>query len=261
MADWRPLSLHHPLYAGLAGLVLPSFADWPDQAELDALTGRCASPVRFVLGLEPDVYYEQHIAQTGEVPTRRRNWHDWFNALAWLAWPRAKTALNRRHVRAIARGEVRRGPARDAATLLDESGILIPVSDSHLGHLIDQMRWDALFLEHRQDWGSRIGAFALGHALWETGLAPFIGWCGKALVVQVDDGFFRMEHRAQRDWLDAWLAEQLDDDARLADTHRLWPLPLLGIPGWCADNEDPAFYANRDYFRSSRRAKSSTVTS
>ena len=27
---------------------------------------------------------------TGEVPTRESDWHDFFNALAWCAWPRTK---------------------------------------------------------------------------------------------------------------------------------------------------------------------------
>jgi hypothetical protein len=50
-----------------------------------------------------------HIGNTGEVPTRSRNWHDWFNALAWLAWPHSKAALNARHVRAIAAGRSNAG--------------------------------------------------------------------------------------------------------------------------------------------------------
>jgi acyl-coenzyme A thioesterase PaaI-like protein len=53
-----------------------------------------------------------HISRTGEVPTRSHNWHDWFNALAWLAWPHSKEALNARHVRAIRRGEQTRATAR-----------------------------------------------------------------------------------------------------------------------------------------------------
>jgi hypothetical protein len=31
-------------------------------------------------------------------------------------------------------------------------------------------------------------------------------------------------------------------------------LPILGVPGWCADNEREAFYDNADYFRPGRRS-------
>ncbi len=39
--------------------------------------------------------YEAHVFATGRVPTRA-NRHDVFNALTWLALPRAKAALNAR---------------------------------------------------------------------------------------------------------------------------------------------------------------------
>ncbi|AXE32577.1 DUF3025 domain-containing protein [Chromobacterium phragmitis] len=266
MNRWHTDYLTHPLYRPVRSVV-PVLADWPDQAGYDALLAaararRAPLPLglRFVLGLEPDAYYETHIGDTGEVPTRAGNWHDWFNALAWLAWPQAKAALNRRHIRAIARGEAKRGPLRDAATLFDECGVIVAVSDSLLGRTLDDMRWHELFLARRRDWGRRIAAFTLGHALMETGLAPHIGWCGKALIVDVEEDFFGRDEDEQTARLDAELAARLDDDAFLASPRALCPLPLLGIPGWWPDNESPAFYDNADYFRPTRRAKSATVT-
>jgi len=265
VSDWQTPPLSHPLYAALQDIAIPDdLHDWPSQEAYDALltlnAGRIGFPLRFALDDEPDAYYEVHIGHTGDVPTRSRNWHDWFNAMAWLAWPRTKQALNMRHLRAISRGETRRGPLRDAATLLDECGVLVATSDPALGKRIDDMQWEELFVQERSAWGKCITAMTLGHALFETGLRPFIGWCGKALVVEVDDTFFTHDSAAQRDWLDAWLAERLADDAWLASPRALWPLPLLGIPGWWGANEHPDFYANRDYFRASRRTKSSTVT-
>ncbi|XLM22397.1 DUF3025 domain-containing protein [Chromobacterium piscinae] len=56
------------------------------------------------------------------------------------------------------------------------------------------------------------------------------------------------------------MAARLDDDAFLASPRALCPLPLLGIPGWWPDNEDPAFYDNAAYFCPTRRAKSATVS-
>ncbi len=265
---WHAAYLSHPLYAPLrpllAGLT-PS--DWPEQPDYDRLlaaaraAGRPLPPaLRFVCGLEPDGYYESHIAATGEVPTRRQNWHDWFNALAWLAWPQAKSALNRRHARALSRGETRRGPLRDAATLLDECGVIVATADPALGQALDDMRWQELFIARRADWGRRIAAHTLGHAVMEMGLTPHIGWCGKALILEVAPDFFARDDAARQRLLDAALAARLDDDAFLASPRALCPLPLLGIPGWWPDNQDPAFYDNTGYFCPTRRAKSATVS-
>ncbi len=268
MSIWQTAYLSHPLYRSVrpwAG-ALP-LADWPTQADYDRLLEaargeQAALPpaLRFVCDLEPDAYYEMHIGQSGEVPTRSRNWHDWFNALAWLAWPAGKDALNRRHVRAIERGEVRRGPLRDAATLLDECGVIVACSRPELGQALDDMRWRALFIEERAAWGEEIAAFTLGHAVMETGLTPHLGWCGKALILDVAPAFFGLEYAAQLRALDARLAALLDDDAFLPAPRAMCPLPLLGIPGWWPDNRDPAFYDNIDYFRPTRRAKSASVS-
>ena len=171
-AAWQTDWLHHPAYAVWAAVAQPLAKrdTWPDQAALDSLFAHarqqgCPLPARLrcVLDAEPDAYYESHIASTGEVPTRSANWHDWFNALAWLAYPRLKTALNARHQAAMAAGEARRGPIRDSATLLDECGILIPYAETAHAEAIDQMRWSTLWLTHRADWGRLIDAYPVGH--------------------------------------------------------------------------------------------------
>jgi hypothetical protein len=41
---------------------------------------------------------------SGEVATRPDNRHDLFNALIWLAFPRSKAAMNRRHHEALLAG-------------------------------------------------------------------------------------------------------------------------------------------------------------
>lgn len=209
--------------------------------------------LRCVLDAEPDAYYESHIASTGEVPTRSANWHDWFNALAWLAYPRLKTALNARHQAAMAAGEARRGPIRDSATLLDECGILIPYAETAHAEAIDQMRWSTLWLTHRADWGRLIDAYPVGHALPEMLLAPFIGLTGKAWLLPVQTDFFSWPLAQRLVYLDQLAADrlhQLDRPSRLA------PLPILGIPGWHAGAQDADFYANTAYFCPSRRAPS-----
>lgn len=261
-AAWQTHWLTHPAYAVWAEVAQPLAGrpNWPDQAALDGLFAHarrqgCPLPakLRCVLDAEPDAYYESHIATTGEVPTRSNNWHDWFNALAWLVYPRLKTALNARHQAAMASGERQRGPIRDTATLLDECGVLLPYAEPARAAEVDQMRWSALWLTHRADWGRVIDAYPVGHALPEMLLAPFIGLTGKAWLLPVQAEFFSWplaQRLAHLDQLAATQLGQLDRPSRLA------PLPLLGIPGWHPANTDPAFYANTDYFRPQRRAPS-----
>jgi len=39
----------------------------------------------------------------------------------------------------------------------------------------------------------------------------------------------------------------------MQDNSQLYPLPMLGVPGWWPDNEQPEFYDNTDYFRAKRK--------
>jgi hypothetical protein len=41
----------------------------------------------------------------------------------------------------------------------------------------------------------------------------------------------------------------------LTTPRELAVLPVLGVPGWCRDNEREGFYDNADYFRSGRRTE------
>jgi hypothetical protein len=82
-----------------------------------------------------DGLYDGRIVVHGEVPTREGDWHDFFNALCFATFPRAKRALHLRQY-SVLRGRVaatatRLPPARtreqDALTLFDEGGALIAV--------------------------------------------------------------------------------------------------------------------------------------
>ena len=261
-SDW-PL---HPLYSSIERWRdTAACRTWPQQDDFDRIIDyarACGQPLparqRFVRNADPELYYEMHIGSTGEVPTRGDNWHDWFNALCWLSWPRSKLAMNDRQVEAINGDEFRRGPRRDAGTLLDESGVIVPFSDPVLAEHLENMHWQALFVDARAAWGKQIGAHIIGHALMEQGLAMHIGWCGKALLLPVAESFFRLDQAAQVDFLDQTLAARLAEPDFAASPRDLLPLPLLGIPGWWEANSDPAFYDNTAYFRPTRRAKSAT---
>jgi hypothetical protein len=189
--------------------------------------------------------YESHIAQTGEVPTRA-NRHDLLNALVWLCFPRSKARLNALQARAIeVRGVGRgRGALRDAATLVDENGVLLVTQRADLVDVLRRHDWHSLFVEHRGAWHSEIRALVFGHALMDKLAAPYKGICGHALVVVLHaDASFAAIDAAAAAALDAELAPQ-----------QLLPLPVLGIPGWAA-NDDLAFYADAQVFRPRRDAR------
>jgi len=184
--------------------------------------------------------YEAHIAATGRVPSRD-NSHDRFNALMWLAYPRTKAALNARQAEEIARHGVRatRGVVRDAATLIDESALLLACDDDALFGLLRRRDWPALLIEHRSRWQRDIVPRVFGHALLEKLVGPFKAITAVVVPVPLGDG----------------LAQSIDVVAaafvRRADLapQRLEHLPVLGIPGWCAENEDPRFYDDSKVFR------------
>jgi len=49
--------------------------------------------------------------------------------------------------------------------------------------------------------------------------------------------------------LDERAAAHFTAPGALASTRSLHPLPILGIPGWTAENEDEAFYDDAYVFR------------
>ncbi len=190
--------------------------------------------------------YETHILHTGQVPTRADTWHDVLNALAWLRFPRFKSALNAAHGLAIA-GEngPARGRRRDALTILDESGVWVISRDPALPALLAAHAWQALFWDHRDAVETTMQFVVVGHALLEKALAPYPAMTGKCLTL---------------------VAASLDPDAAevtatlalagIDSPRQLAPLPVQGIPGWDPANASAAYYANRDIFRPARRSAS-----
>jgi hypothetical protein len=206
-----------------------------------------------------DAQYEVRIFRSGEVPTRAGSWHDLFNALAWLAFPRTKAVLNRRHYeestarRGIAFRGAARGTARDVLTLFDEGGILVACADPALAELLRGFRWKELFWERRADVAARMRFHVFGHAIHEKSLAPFRGVTAKALIIAMPPQALAGPAEVQVAVLDAGAAEYFSRPEALASTRLLAPLPVLGIPGWVPENADPAYYDDVTQFRPGRR--------
>ena len=207
-----------------------------------------SAPVRFVAqsALLGDQAYEAFIFEHGCVPTRE-GLHDFFNALVWARFPLAKRRLNALQAAEIAQagvGQVR-GKVRDAITVLDENAALLQAPDA-IWQALREREWSLLFGELRPLWAqARLVLF--GHALLEKLVSPY-----KSITAHVVDVAVPLELGEDLGAWDACLAAELQP-AWLASKPFV-PLPVLGVPGWWPDNEDPAFYADVGVFRPRRLA-------
>jgi len=183
--------------------------------------------------------YEAHIFQTGAVPTRD-NLHDFFNGLVWLAFPETKRRLNALQAAEIARNGVTptRGPVRDALTLFDENGAVLD-APAALWKALAARDWQSLFVTQRALW-SEARLIVFGHALLEKLTTPRKAITAHVLLPPPDAG-----GPVALD--DPALARSLDPQ-NLARKPFV-PLPVLGVPGWCADNAAADFYDDPKVFR------------
>jgi hypothetical protein len=203
-----------------------------------------------------DRQYEVRIFRTGEVPTRAASWHDLFNALAWLAFPRTKATLNRHHHDELVRGwgerPGKRGTARDVLTLFDEGGMLVACAAPALARCLEAFRWKELFWTRRRETLEAMRFLVVGHAILEHALAPYKGVTAKALVIEVAHEALAASTTSLVAALDERAAAYFARPESLASTRTLHPLPVLGIPGWTPENADPAFYDDERVFRPGR---------
>jgi hypothetical protein len=196
-------------------------------------------PVRFVPPGPEDPYYEIGVFESGRVATRPENLHDWFNALAWLAFPRTKARINALHTdelrRSLPQARGRRGPLRDLLTIFDEGGAIVVCADASLLSLLTNASWKALFLENRERVLGAMRIVVFGHAVQEQAVTPRPGITCKAIVLPAGD-------------LDAGAARWLADAPAGTSPKALLPVPIFGYPGWYP-RQDSAFYEDKRYFR------------
>ena len=265
--SWNPdfverSPMFEPLRAAVGGL---RTAYWPGCDDLNriiasrgnAMVTAGGRPLTFVeQQLRYETFedkYEPRIFLRGEVQFRSCNWHDLFNALAWLTFPRAKAALNQRHYRELERQRAikapNRGPAQDALTLFDEGGVIVVTGDAALGALLSGFEWKELFWRRRTEAMRSMRFYLFGHALYEKALTPFAGVTGRGVIFEVAPAFFNLPLAQQLNELDARLAERANDPSQFLATRELAPVPVLGVPGWCEDNAREEYYDDAAYFR------------
>jgi hypothetical protein len=187
--------------------------------------------------------YEDFIFKTAQIPTRD-GLHDFFNGLCWHRFPLAKRRLNQLQAADIeAQGiSATRGPVRDALTLFDENVVLMHAPDE-VWAALQARDWLSLFVDLREQW-QQVHWVLFGHALVEKLVTPYKSITGH--VYRIAHAVDPQDEAA----LDAWLVQDLQP-AKLA-TKPYEPLPVLGIPGWCADNAERAYYEDTQVFRPKR---------
>ena len=228
-------------------------------AQLDIRNHR-GLPLRFVpqADLPNGTAYEAFISATGQVPTRD-NLHDFFNALAWIHYPKIKVGLNALQAAELERAPPNttgsRGRVRDAATIFDENAAILIANDSTIIASLRAHDWNGLMVTRRQDFDRDWKVHLFGHALIEKLVAPYKAITAHAWTLIAAPDFFQLPEEGQRAWIDAQVSHAIA--AGLA-TGTFAPLPVLGLPGWW-DAQDAAFYADRTVFRPPRGARAPTL--
>lgn len=263
------------MYAPLRHLAarFAGFDHWPQLADYQAMLDERAEPIRTLAGKAltvvaqddtPDRFedhYAPRIYRSGELQTRRHNWHDFFQFLSWLMFPATKAAINAAHLpqarrRLELRGERgRRSPLENMLSLFDEGGAVIVSADARLLQMIREFRWHELFWRCRDELGGKLACISFGHALYEKGLAPYLGMTANTLLIETDASFFDRTNSEQLAWLDQKLAALFCAGEVLTQPKDLHPFPILGMPGWDKDNGCERYYRNTHYFRPGRRGQ------
>ncbi len=139
----------------------------PDRAALQQMVDVARVPWVLVAPTEARDGYEAAIAEH-RIPTRDGSWHDAFNVLAFVQWPRAKPALHAR-VLACQRGRARSGPRsreEDALALLDETAIVVG-GPAELVERFDAARREGTIDEMSAAVAAGLDVRCFGHALLE----------------------------------------------------------------------------------------------
>lgn len=232
--------------------------NWPQVSSLAAFLGIPKQQIQFKAqeaeqGAETR-YYEQIVYEDSYVPTREANWHDFYNACIWRLFPKSKRALNLLHINEINQfGLKPRTSRRDRITHFDECGVVLAYSNSSIPSLLAEHEWQQAFVDNRAEWGRCVQAFVFGHANYEMLMQPHIGLTGKWLGVEVDNAFWQADIAQQYQILDAQVLHYIQQANSFSNRAHFKPLPLLGVPKWWPENEDPVFYQNTHYFRPKRR--------
>ncbi|MBI2792562.1 MAG: DUF3025 domain-containing protein [Gammaproteobacteria bacterium] len=202
---------------------------------------------------QPYMRYETYVNLKRIVPTRPYSWHDFFNNLSWLTWPRMKSAIVKRACQESDKAQVKeRTSLQNTLAHFDECGVVICSDNLEIFEMIRLFEWKKLFFE-TQNLISHCIPIIVGHGLLEKALNPYIGLTAKAIFLQVDKDFFQKDMQSQNKFIDQEMAKYILSATFPNSPQALHPFPILGWPQWHQDNHDENFYKNTAYFRTGRR--------
>lgn len=223
--------------------------DWPTRDDLAALYAARAvrvgaPPLRFVENVRKrdkrtdgrvaiEALYDARIALRGEVPTRECDWHDFFNALCFATFPRAKHALHARQYAALAarlRPEDTRMPGartreQDALTLFDEGGAAIVATTEAAQALVAPGADHDTAAALERAGVARVVPF--GHAIFEH-LVEGLRCPGGLTYIEMVD-VVPHDDEALLDFVDHALARALADPSRFATPRASAPVRLVAL--------------------------------
>lgn len=273
LLPWNPnffsdSTLYEPLFYWAENFT--QYENWPELGAYQQLLDTLPEPIRTLHGKTLSIVaqdgkpgcFEEHYAPriylTGEIQTRKENWHDFFQFLTWFIFPKAKAVINSIHIpRArtrIEQGEElgRRSPMENMLSLFDEGGAVLVSSDETLLQLVRDFEWQALFWERRSELVSSFHCVTFGHAMYEKALLPYIGMTANCILLKAEPSYFDSPLSDRLAWIDSQLANKFEQGTELTKPKDLSPFPILGMPGWDEDNDKASYYANTSYFRPGR---------
>lgn len=233
----------HPVFGDVADYLPWAVSDaWPELASLNpsdipfvhAYTGKPLVFVRQTPELIADgLHYEERIFRHGLIATREKNWHDLFNAMMWLKYPRMKSALNARQWNDVRlHGTKTRTPGQCAMTLFDEAGAIVSLPTAML-ECWKRHDWHGLFIEHADAWRNGVASVAVfGHALLDHALVTETLLVAKCIV---------LPDKSDVNSCTDELANAIHAESMLLANAELRTLPLCGIPGWHSAKDSAAF--------------------
>jgi len=193
--------------------------------------------------------YELIINRDKKIPTRENSWHDTLNALVWMTFPNLKRTLNYFQCLDFKSTQNKIRTARqNLLAHFDEDGIILLHTDCEFIDKLKNHEWMRIFHNESTNYGLTWKVWGFGHGLMEKCLQPYIGLTAKAMLIQVNQDFFKNHFQSQIEIIDDFLSKTITQQSRLLCENRLQPFPLLGVPGWYP-GQCFNFYKNNVYFR------------
>ncbi|MFO1259401.1 MAG: DUF3025 domain-containing protein [Gammaproteobacteria bacterium] len=249
--NWDPHFYKHfegyqtllPYWASISDRFLNA---WPTITDYNRLAEEAAFAFRFI---EQDAHtpYESTIFHHQRIPTRLHNWHDFFNNVSWLIFPSMKRALIETAYQAADNKPKQRTSKQNVLAHFDECGMVICSDERCYLDKIRQHEWSSLFLDRNLE----IHCYPIitGHGILEKGLQPYIGMTAKAILMEVNSAFFKLDKIEKLRYVDERIATEIVSPEFPNTPKALAPFPLLGWPKWHPDNDKDSFFGNIHYFR------------